>query len=459
MKLQPSNNLLFVAIYLLAVVYSASSQCCDFSTTSCSYTGGWDSSPDSAPATAGYYLGFWLTAPSIDFKFVQDRSATETSDATYHISSQGVVISFDYYFYAEDVTGLNKLEVFFENEAIGISSVVDPPKYKSLYAFDRIGLCVGSETPKEVEAEIPKEVEEEVLPGIGICCNFDISNCADPTSSYGWYWSQSNLPPTSSVPSPTGDYYWTQFDAQAAIFPPISITASVNDFSFNYYIQYHDAQLQVIFDSSSGPRVLGILTYYTGSWQTFTISASDYVLCNSDPTCTGRLVIQSNIPPGVGGVVAIDTVIINGGSATSKEVEAETPKEVKEVEAPGAGQCCNFDASNCLESTSSPYWYWTVTAAIPTQEQNEFLFTYYIENPLDYLEVYFDSPYGPVLLDTLVDHYGTWQTDPVSCSNIVCCNGFATTCFGNLRVISNIGGGVIGGHYAIDSVTFNGGCF
>ncbi|GAB6023551.1 hypothetical protein CHUAL_008323 [Chamberlinius hualienensis] len=113
MKLQRSNKLLSGAICLLAVVYSASSQCCDFSLAACSWSGIWLTSPDYTPNTVSY-PGFWSTVPDDHFKFIQDQSASETSDATFHISSPGTVISFDFFFDSPYTSSGSYLEFYFK---------------------------------------------------------------------------------------------------------------------------------------------------------------------------------------------------------------------------------------------------------------------------------------------------------------------------------------------------------
>ncbi|GAB6032861.1 hypothetical protein CHUAL_012059 [Chamberlinius hualienensis] len=145
--------------------------------------------------------------------------------------------------------------------------------------------------------------------------------------------------------------------------------------------------------------------------------------------------------------------------------------------------CCHFDETNCLESTSTD-WRWTTTPPLPipplpsgsciwtpssgsiaefplitiVELNNDFLFSYYIENIYDHLIVTFIPTVGtPFELGPLRNSTYIWQSDHASCSNIQCCDG-ASTCDGNLVVTSQVGVGG-GGLYAIDSVDFNDGCF
>ncbi|GAB6032862.1 hypothetical protein CHUAL_012060 [Chamberlinius hualienensis] len=402
MKLQRSNNLLSIVICLLAVVYSALCQCCDFHTTSCSWTGEWKTSPFSTPSLIDY-PGFALTLPSPDYKFVQDDSQTETSDATYHISSQGVVISFDYFFGSPySYIGVNRLEVSFENAAtldtLIVTSSVDPLYAKALFAFDRIGICAGSETPKE-EA-----------PGTGPCCDFDTLNCAD--SNRDWEWSVSIPAP---IPSPGSTYLWATNDLAIAYFPYVSTTYAINDFSLNYYIENLNDRLLVEFASSFGRVSIGYLSYIKGSWETYTFFGVD--------CCAG---FSSSI--------CLLAIVYSGIS--------ETPKE----EAPRAGTCCNFDTFNCAESSVG--WQWSASLPAPpipspgsqflwTSTEgsiaefpplsiiypiNDFSLNYYIENPGDYLTVDFISTNGIVPLGYLSYITGSWES--ITYSHIDCCNGY-----------------------------------
>ncbi|GAB6023552.1 hypothetical protein CHUAL_008324 [Chamberlinius hualienensis] len=330
MKLQRTNKLPIVAICLLAVVYSVSSQCCDFSTTACSWSGAWLTSPVSSPYTTPYPY-FWSTALSTNFKFVQNQPATEISDTLFYVSA-GTVISFDYFFDSAYYSTENKLEFFFENAATGftvlIAAVVNPnPSWNigysvacdntnsfccgvgdvpcqgrirvtssidvlypdALFAFDRIGTC----------GVIPP-----TTPSPSICCNFDSYDC---TTSSSWTWSAVSNP--AILPPPTGGYYiWTEKGGTQALFPTVTVPNTGYSFSFYYYIQSAAADITVtFFPTGYSPVSLGTLSYSTSKWLYATLPCNQ--CCDGISACTGQLAISTAQIGGI--VVAVDNVLLN----------------------------------------------------------------------------------------------------------------------------------------------------
>ncbi|GAB6032863.1 hypothetical protein CHUAL_012061 [Chamberlinius hualienensis] len=306
----------------------------------------------------------------------------------------------------------------------------------------------------------PKEVKEvEAAPGVGPCCDFDTLNCAD--GSYNWEWSVSVPAP---IPSPGSTYLWSTNDGEA-IFPYLSTTYAINDFSLNYYIESPSDRLLVEFHSSYGRVSIGYLYYSTGSWDTQTFPGVD-CCAGVYYTCSGQLVITSYMS-GIGNYVAVDTVVMNGGISG-------TPKEA----APGIGTCCDFDTVNCADSSIDWEWSVSVPAPIPpsgssylwtttsgaiaefpivniVELNNDFTLNYYIEDSSDYLIVDFVSSNGPIAFGTLKSLTSSWESGIVSCTNIECCRG-VSTCDGKLVIRGYVG---VGKHAAVDTVVMNGGCF
>ncbi|GAB6023632.1 hypothetical protein CHUAL_008399 [Chamberlinius hualienensis] len=329
MKFQRSNKLLSVAICLLAVVYSASSQCCDFYTTPCSWTGSWLNSPAYTPNTADYG-SFWMTARSSYFKFIQDQSGTEVSDTTFFISGPGAEITINYFFDSPYTSSDNYFEVYFENVNTGFKTLVDArltlsPNWRYGYTItcdSTVSFCCGAKDWPcvgriSVSANIDASYRKALFAfdSVGTpcsvsppttCCGFDTytGNCAYTN----WIWSTTLLPPIL-LPLSTG-YIWTQIDGAEALFPTVTVRKNTDTFSFYYYIDSSAAEIQVAFYPAGGsPVPLTNLIRFSSTWMPISIDCS--ICCGGLSTCTGQLVLTA--VETVSTVVAVDEVLFNGG--------------------------------------------------------------------------------------------------------------------------------------------------
>ncbi|GAB6023633.1 hypothetical protein CHUAL_008400 [Chamberlinius hualienensis] len=333
MKLQRSNKLLSVAICLLAVVYSASSQPCCYTATDCSWTGIWLSYPVYTPILTDYPY-FLSTAPSSYFKFIQDQSGTEVSETIFLISEPDTVISFDYFLDSPYTSSNNFLEVYFENVNTGFKTLIDArltpnPTWNRGYTItcdSTVSFCCGAKDLPcngriSVSANIDASYRQALFAfdRIGVCgvtpitncCNFDVDNCATSTN---WIWSANAtpIPPIPYPPPSGGGYIWTQTGGAQALFPLVNVPNIGAYFSFYYYIESSAADIQVAFYPTGGsPVIVTILSYTTSYTWLYTGSLACNNCCGGPGSCDGRLGITA-VETG-GTIVAVDEVLFNGG--------------------------------------------------------------------------------------------------------------------------------------------------
>ncbi|GAB6023542.1 hypothetical protein CHUAL_008314 [Chamberlinius hualienensis] len=302
------------------------------------------------------------------------------------------------------------------------------------------------------------------------CCNFDDDSCNAYSSK--WYWSQQRSP-TSYIPSPNGDYSWTNVSDNQFFLPTAYNVNPNTNFGFSYYVNSNNAALNIYFNPVDDvPTQIGHVSSTGSAWKTFSAVCG---ACCDGKTCDGQISIESS---GNGNfIVGVDNVQVDGQchdsfsccyfndkaicgytsanvngykwqpSHTSKPVNPPVSPESDYVyfETIDYSQSQNLNVilrSTSIKITETIVYRANVYADFDnTNSGNELRISFYNSDRT-----------ADIRLATIANPSKNWTIVELECTTETCCKGYAR-CSGTLEITAFVHG-TVGGTvmYAVDAL-------